>query len=65
MRRDNLHALRGATTLRFGWWNIKSDPCSAAFQVYWLLTYRGYRELFGRCHRCVGIPEDKLSDLAA
>jgi len=65
MRRDNLHALRGATTLRFGWWNIKSDPCGAAYQVYWLLTCGGYRELFERCRRCAGIPEDKLFDLAA
>ena len=64
MSRDNYHALRDATTIRYGWWHVSDNPCRVAYQVYLALLMRGYGGLFGRCRRCVGLPEDCLSDLA-
>ena len=64
MRRDNRHVLRGCITLRCGWWQVKDHPCSVGYQVYRLLVMGGYTGLFERCRRCIGVPEQKLADLA-
>jgi hypothetical protein len=65
MRRDNRHLLRGAVTLRYGWFDVRETPCLVAYQVYLALAARGYLEPFHRCPRCKGIPEKTLKDLAA
>ena len=60
MNRDNLHALLDEITLRFGWLDVTVRPCSVAFQVYLMLSRRGYAEPFDRCGACLGVPEVEL-----
>jgi hypothetical protein len=60
MNRDNLHVLMDELTLRFGWFDVTVRPCSVAFQVYLMLSRRGYAEPFVRCHACRGVPEVEL-----
>ncbi len=65
MRRDNLHALTGRITLRFGWWDLFERPCAVAFTVHQALFSRGYRGDFVRCSNCARVPDHKLVDLTA
>ena len=60
MNRDNLHALLDELTMRFGWIDVTVRPCSVAFQVYLMLSRRGYAEPFLRCTACQGVPEIEL-----
>ena len=60
MNRDNRHALRDATTLRYGYFDVSSKPCPVAFQVYLALVKRGYVEPFQRCWRCSGASDADL-----
>ena len=64
MNRDNRHVLSGKPTLRYGWWDVTERPCGVAFQVFVALVQRGYQLPFGRCHRCVGVPDSSLVNLA-
>lgn len=52
MNRDNLHVLRGESTLRYGYHDVSGRPCPVAFQVHLALAQRGYLEPFRRCSRC-------------
>jgi hypothetical protein len=60
MNRDNLHALRDELTLRFGWFDVTARACSVAFQVFTVLSRRGYDSPFRRCVNCSGVPELEL-----
>ena len=60
MHLDNLHALLDALTLRFGSYDLAARPCGVAFQVYYVLAGRGYREAFLRCQRCIAASEADL-----
>ena len=64
MNRDNRHVLSRKPTLRYGWWDVTERPCGLAFQVFVALVQRGYPLPFGRCHRCVGVPDSSLVNLA-
>ena len=64
MNRDNRHVLSGKPTLRYGWWDVTERPCGVAFQVFVALVQRGYQLPFGRCHRCVSVPDSSLVNLA-
>jgi hypothetical protein len=61
MHRDNLHALGGELTLRFGWFDVISRPCGVAYQVFTVLSRRGYQDPFVRCGNCIGVPEAVLA----
>jgi hypothetical protein len=61
MNRDNLHALRDELTLRFGWFDIAARACLVAFQVFTVLSRRGYDSPFRRCLNCRGVPEQLLA----
>ena len=63
MNRDNLHALIGALTLRYGWFDVADRPCGVAWQVYRALAQRGYTGTFRRCRRCAAVPETDLINL--
>ncbi len=43
MRRDNASTLRGESTLRFGWADVTSHPCTVAAQVAAVLRAAGWR----------------------
>lgn len=60
MKRDNCHAFVGALTLRYGSYDLAARPCGVAFEVYRVLTARGYREPFLRCRLCVNAAEYDL-----
>ena len=60
MNRDNLHALVGAITLRFGWLAVADRPCAVAWQVHVALRQRGFSEPFQRCVHCAGVPEEEF-----
>ena len=63
MNRDNRHALIGALTLRYGWFDVADRTCGVAWQVYRALVQRGYTGTFRRCRRCAAVPETDLSHL--
>jgi len=42
MRRDNIAALAGETTLRYGWRDVAGDPCGVAAQVGAVLRLGGW-----------------------
>lgn len=52
LRRDNVAALRGETTLRYGWQDVAIDSCLTAFQVAGVLTARGWPGPLQSCPRC-------------
>ena len=49
MRRDNVAALAGDTTLRYGWRDVVDDPCGVAMQVSAVLGLGGWT---GRAQPC-------------
>ncbi len=49
MRRDNVAAVAGDTTLRYGWRDVVGDPCSVAAQVSAVLTLGGWADRPRRC----------------
>ncbi len=51
-RRDNAHAVRGWTTLRFGWSDVTGDPCAVAADVARVLSLRGWTGQHRPCPRC-------------
>jgi very-short-patch-repair endonuclease len=50
MRRDNVAALAGDTSLRFGWRDVVSDPCGVATQVVAVLRLGGWAGLPRACN---------------
>ena len=60
MSRDNLHALVGALTFRFGWIHVADQPCATAWLVHCALRQRGLTEPFSRCPHCRDVPETEL-----
>ncbi|MGJ3507832.1 type IV toxin-antitoxin system AbiEi family antitoxin domain-containing protein [Enemella sp. A6] len=54
MNRDNFHALRGLTTLRFGWQQCAESPCAVAATVATALWHLGWAGELGRCRHCSG-----------
>jgi hypothetical protein len=61
MHRDNLHALGGELTLRFGWFDVTTRPCGVAYQVFSVLSRRGHQDPFTRCRSCISVPEAMLA----
>lgn len=59
MRRDNVAALAGDVTLRFGWHDVVDRPCEVAALVASVLQARGWKGGPRRCRRtasCVHLP---------
>ncbi len=54
--RDNRHALRGWTTLRFGWADVAGSPCRVAGVVASMLRRLGWAGQLSRCSRCGQLP---------
>lgn len=52
MARDNLHAQTGWTTLRYGWTDVVTRPCSVARQVTTVLKAAGWERDMSLCTRC-------------
>ena len=52
MARDNAHLLRGELTLRYGWFDVTTDPCGVARQVAEMLIQLGEPVDFHPCPRC-------------
>ncbi len=48
-QRDNLLAVRGGTTLRYGWVAVTDQPCDVATQLAGVLHDRGWRGSIRRC----------------
>lgn len=63
MNRDNLHALHQELTLRFGWYDVAARPCVVAYQVFTVLSRRGYNDPFRPCANCRSVPEHDLLGL--
>ena len=40
--RDNMAAMRGEMTLRYGWDQVRNQPCRVAFEVATVLRARGW-----------------------
>lgn len=53
LHRDNIHALRHLTTLRYGSADIRGRPCEVAAQVVAALRLRGWTGPFDGCPACV------------
>ncbi len=56
MHRDNLAAMVGEVTLRFGWHDVQADPCRVAQVVATVLSNRGWQGVPSRCARCRRVP---------
>lgn len=52
MRRDNRAALAGEVTLRYGWSDVRINPCVVADQVSRVLRERGWNGTPRACPRC-------------
>lgn len=52
MERDNLAAVTGLWTLRFGWHDVRGDPCRVAGMVSSVLRRRGWTGELVPCRRC-------------
>ena len=57
MNRDNLAAVSGELTLRYGHADVAGSPCSVAIQVGAVLIRRGWTDGLQRCSRCAGVYE--------
>ena len=53
MERDNLSALDGETTLRYGHADVSGEACGVARQVAGVLTVRGWTGVLRPCPRCL------------
>lgn len=58
MNRDNLAAVSGEVTLRYGHRDVFGRPCEVTRQVAAVLIRRGWPGLPTRCVHCRAIPED-------
>lgn len=56
LRRDNVSAVRGELTLRYGWEDVVDDTCLTAFQVGGVLLRRGWPGPIQQCPNCAGVP---------
>lgn len=56
LERDNVAAVRGLTTLRYGGSDVAGRPCRVARQVATVLRDRGWSGLPARCPRCPAPP---------
>lgn len=56
MRRDNVAALLGEASLRYGSMDVYGGACSVAFQVGSVLGRRGWDGVPHRCPNCVAVP---------
>lgn len=65
LRRDNVTALRGERTLRYGWFDITEEPCLSAYQVAAGLRLGGWTGLPTRCWRCADVPDEDLWEIVA
>ena len=65
LRRDNVSALRGERTLRYGWQDVTEEPCTTAFQVAGMLGRGGWPGLPSRCSRCHRLPDAVIAEIAA
>lgn len=54
MGRDNRLAMSGLQTLRYGWHDVTQRPCEVAWQLYEVLSARGWTGARNRCARCRG-----------
>ncbi len=52
MARDNRLVLKGFTTLRYGWHDVRHRPCESAWQVASALQITGWTGQRERCRRC-------------
>ena len=52
MKRDNAFAIRGFTTLRYGWFDLTEQSCAVARQIAAILVSRGWPGLLQPCDRC-------------
>jgi len=50
--RDNEHALRGLTVLRYDWLAVTFDACRVAREIAGLLRARGWTGTLSRCRHC-------------
>lgn len=55
-RRDNTHAVDLLTTLRYGSYDIRSEPCLLARQLGRALNVRGWQDSIHACPACAGWP---------
>ncbi|MFZ0529431.1 MAG: type IV toxin-antitoxin system AbiEi family antitoxin domain-containing protein [Propionicimonas sp.] len=53
LRRDNIHALRTMTTLRYGSADVRGRPCEIARQVCTVLYAHGWTGSFQPCPNCL------------
>ncbi len=60
MAKDNRSALRGELTLRYGWLDVRYQPCEVAAQVLVVLHLRGYRGTMRPCR--AGCPVAQLQE---
>ncbi len=51
-RRDNVHAMDGIITLRFGWWDVRHHACDVAAAVARALRARGWTGALEACTLC-------------
>jgi len=51
-RRDNSALLAGEVTLRYGWTDVRQEPCQIAVQVAEMLIRGGWTGVPTRCPRC-------------
>ncbi len=56
LHRDNIAAVLGETTVRFGFWDVHEVPCLIARQVGAVLARRGWLGVLVTCPRCTAIP---------
>lgn len=61
MRRDNVATLAGEATLRYGHYDVTSNPCSVAFEVAAVLTHLGWSGVLRRCNRCSAVPLNEIA----
>lgn len=54
--RDNVHAIGGSITLRFGWKQVRSSPCEVARRVLAALLAKGWNNLIAKCRNCQLMP---------
>ena len=51
MRRDNRAVVAGRAPLRYGYRDVREQPCATAVQVGTVLSGRGWRGRLRRCRR--------------
>ena len=59
--RDNAALLAGRVTLRYGWWDVKCNPCGSALQVATVLQARGWTGAPTSCGPTCAISAETLA----